>query len=393
MSKIVYLGHYCDLASSRKNSPAAVNVMSYVIDSVNKLGYEITVVSPVQKKDGDVCCREMQRINEKTVCIYTPALKKPARWNIPYRAIQKWRREWNLRRELARTVEDGDTLLVYHSLGLMDAVQWIRRRRNIQLILQVGEIYSDVLCNISGSKRLKEQMYISEADSYIFMSEMLAEQFSGNKAYAVCLGICKCEKTSTDVFAWNDGLIHVVYSGTLDPEKGCLTVVKAGAFLSSRYHLHILAFGSDEQVKEMKQTVSEISEKSEAKITYEGTLFGEQYEAFMRKCHIGLSPQNPKASFNATSFPSKILNYMSMGLQVVSIRLPTIEKSAVHPYIHYYDVQKPEWLADAIMSVELCQQHDPSGIVRKLDREFREDLKKLLAPFAADGQDENNESI
>ena len=129
---------------------------------------------PVQKKDGAICRREMQRINEKTVCIYTPTLKKVPRWNILYRVIQRWRREWNLRRELARTVDDGDTLLVYHSLSLMDAVHWIRRRRNIQLILQVVEIYSDVPHNVLISKWNKEQMYISEADEYIFMSEMLA---------------------------------------------------------------------------------------------------------------------------------------------------------------------------------------------------------------------------
>lgn len=391
MSKIVYLGHYCDLASSRKNSPAAVNVMSYVIDSVNKLGYEITVVSPVQKKDGDVCCREMQRINEKTVCIYTPTLKKPARWNIPYRAMQKWRREWNLRRELARTVEDGDTLLVYHSLGLMDAVWWIRRRRNIQLILQVCELYADAESVISEQRRNKEIAYVQVADKYIFMSDMLAQILGEGKPYAVCLGDCRNVSLKSRV---KTEKIHVVYAGTLDPVKGgCINAVQAARFLNERYHVHILGVGNEEQIDEIKRQICDISGRTSAEVTYDGILTGNAYTAFLQQCDIGLSTQNAEKEFNATSFPSKILSYLSQGLRVVSARIPVIEDSDVGEFLYYYESGSPEQIAEVIQSIDMNQPYNSAEIVRTLDREFREDLKKLLAPFAADGQDENNESI
>lgn len=381
MGKLIYLAHYCDLKTERKNSPAAVAVMDYVIESLNKIGHRVTVISPVQLTTRETRKRQTVQVNEKTTCIYTPTLRKAKRYNLPFRALQKYRRERNLLKELERTVEDGDTLLVYHSLSLMNAVKWINGRKKINVVLQVGEVYSDVLKNVKEKDRNKEREYISEADCYIFMSELLAEKFCGSKPYAVCSGVCKCVPKNTENRLNDDDKIDVVYSGTLNPEKGCLLAIKACEFLSEQYRVHILAFGSRNQIEEAKVIIAEISEETHAQVTYNGVLFGDEYSQFMQSCDIGLSPQNPNASFNETSFPSKILNYLSLGLRVVSIRLPAIEKSALNPYICYYDEQNPEELAKAIMSIDMSQPYDSYAIVERLDREFCEKLKELLGPL------------
>ena len=107
-------------------------------------------------------------------------------------------------------------------------------------------------------------------------------------------------------------------------------------------------------------------------------LSGEDYIRFLQSCDIGLSTQNPDAAFNATSFPSKILSYMANSLQVVSIRIPAIEGSAIGEYMYYYDRQTPEEIAKAIMSVDMSNGMDPRQVIAGLDGTFRRHLKKLL---------------
>ena len=48
---------------------------------------------------------------------------------------------------------------------------------------------------------------------------------------------------------------------------------------------------------------------------------------FIQKCQIGLCTQNIDAAFNTTSFPSKILSYMSNGLEVVGVNIAAIKNS------------------------------------------------------------------
>jgi hypothetical protein len=123
-----------------------------------------------------------------------------------------------------------------------------------------------------------------------------------------------------------------------------------------------------------------VSLKTEATVTYDGVLLGEEYTGFLQSCHIGLSTQDPCASFNATSFPSKILSYMSNGLRVVSIRIPAIETSEVGQYMYYYDEQTPEEIAKAIMAVDLKDAYDPRAVLDGMDRRFRDAVRDLLEP-------------
>ena len=142
--------------------------------------------------------------------------------------------------------------------------------------------------------------------------------------------------------------------------------------------MHILGFGNEEETKSMKDLISEVSKKSVATVTYDGLLSSEEYIRFIQSCDIGLSTQNPDAAFNATSFPSKILSYMSNGLRVVSIRIPAIEGSAIGKYMYYYDKQTPEEIAKAIMTVNLNDDYNGRQVISKLDAEFSYDIAKLM---------------
>lgn len=103
------------------------------------------------------------------------------------------------------------------------------------------------------------------------------------------------------------------------------------------------------------------------------------YIDFLQTCQIGLSTQNPDAAFNNTSFPSKILSYMSNGLQVVSADIEAVRRAyGISGYIYYYQKQEPSDIANAILNVDLDNPFDTRAVVQSLDNRFVEQLSLFL---------------
>lgn len=376
MSKIVYLAYYSGEKHNREVSPAAEVVVRYVLDSLKDVQSDVVLISPAQSTSNECLPREEHNFGNKTA-IFVPTIRRAKRYNLFYRWVQKSRRERILLKELKQQLEDGDTLIVYHSLSLMKTVQKIKKQKRINLVLQVCEIYSDVLQKATLRKR--ELSFFEIADKYIFQTDLLKNCLSvDNKPYIVLHGAYLLPDLCGKPFL--DGRVHIVYAGTFDPRKGGAAAAAAAAqFLSNRYHVHILGFGTKEETENLLTTIENVSKKTECIVTYDGLKSGMDYIQFMQSCAIGLSTQNPDASFNATSFPSKILSYMANGLRVVSIRIPAIEQSAIGKNMYYYDKQTPQKIAEAIQSVDLNEEYDGRKIIRELDERFSRELKDLLS--------------
>ena len=150
--------------------------------------------------------------------------------------------------------------------------------------------------------------------------------------------------------------------------KGSSAAVAAAEYLNKDYVLHICGFGTEQDKTDLLEIISQSNAKNDCKIEFHGLLTGREYISFLQKCHIGLSTQNPNASFNATSFPSKILSYLSNGLSVVSIRIPAIETSSVGKYVTYYDEQTPSQIADAIMNANIKTNY--RSVISKLSDNY-----------------------
>ena len=83
--------------------------------------------------------------------------------------------------------------------------------------------------------------------------------------------------------------------------------------------------------------------------------------------------------FNNTSFPSKILSYMSNGLQVVSADIEAVRRAyGISGYIYYYQKQEPSDIANAILNVDLDNPFDTRAVVQSLDNRFVEQLSLFL---------------
>lgn len=370
-----YFGYYADSERLDKANCtlAAVNKMDYIADVIANVAGSTEIIS-FSSKLGSSQKEESIKLRDGVSVKY---FNLKSHKNRVVRVVSRFFDKLKLLLWIFKNVCKDETVVVYHSLGYLNQINFAHKFKRFKLIFEVEEIFADVIGN--EKLRKKEIKTLKSADAYIFPTKLLSDLINvSGKPEVIIHGTYKVEPEKEKTFS--DNKIHIVYAGTFDPRKGgALAAVSAAEFLPSNYHIHIIGFGSEQDINNIKRCIDEISKQSKATITYDGMYSGEEYIKFIQSCDIGLSTQNPDADFNATSFPSKILSYMANGLRVVSIRIPAIETSAIGKYMYYYDEQTPKQIAKAIMSVDFSEPFDSRKIIMKLSNDFTKELDLLLS--------------
>ena len=374
MSAIYYIGHYDLKDEPRSVSPAAVTMMDYVSEVIQREGFQCNILSCAS----DVVSHIEKKVilNDGRKVVFKPCFGKVAKTNFPKWLHYAYKRKKSLFQFFDHHINDGDTVILYHSLVYIDAIKKLISRKKIHLIIQVCEIYSDVIND--NRQKQRELDFFKLADGFIFSTAHLGNLINiDNKPSCVCLGTYKIEHSYSAAFLTND-CINVVYAGTLDPRKGGATAAAtAAAFLPKDYTVHVLGFGSQEEIDHICSIIEEANAQGNGKAIFEGVKRGSEFNHFVQNCRIGLSTQEPTAKFNATSFPSKVLMYMANGLNVVSIDIPAIRQSAVSPAITFYSKQEPDKIAKAVVEA-VYNPKSTTEILKRLDKEFGEKLAFLL---------------
>ena len=369
--RIKYFSYYgCnDLTCKRDNSPAADSKIDYIISVLNRCGYAVDHISNAPSACNHFIPGYIVKSGINTLRYFASFGKGNLflnKLNNIFMRIQFlfW---------CFFNIKKNEQVIVYHSLGYDATFIWLFRLKRIRIIGEIEEIYQDVHSQ-TPKRSHNEYRFIDSCEKYIFPTLLLNEKLNENdKPSVVVHGIYSVEPIVNDKF--KDGKIHVVYGGTLDPNKGGAAAAAAAAeFLPENFHIHICGFGNSTQIKSI---IADVASRSKASVTFEGELKGENYKQFIQKCHIGLSTQNPDAAFNATSFPSKILVYLSNGLKVVSIRIPAIEKSAVADCIYFYNEQTPQAIANAIVNT-VGNNVDGKEKLFELNNDFTRNLNLLI---------------
>lgn len=380
MEKVYYIGHYSDPngTQNRKTAPAADTKMKYIIESMNKNGYEVEVLSFCEENNRDKFIKKYDAydLDEKDFKIHF--FKTYASKYRIIRVIGRYFTWLSQKKYIQKKCIDKECkIIVYHSLRLLKVLKFLNKK-NKKYILEMEEIYADVINN--NKIKQKEIKLAKKASGYIFPTDLLDKEINTEKKPSVIIhGTYNVEKKiNKKIFDEEEKKIHCVYAGTFDPRKGCIAAATAAEYLPFNYHIHILGFGSNEEVENIKKVIKDAKSKSKAMVTYDGLLKGEEYINFIQNCQIGLSPQNPDAQFNETSFPSKILSYMANGLRVVSIKIKAIEESIIGNLIYYYDEQTPQNIANAIQNVNFKDNYDSRKLILELDAQFLKDIKSIL---------------
>lgn len=377
---VYYIGFYADEknAENRKVYLSAVNKMRYIIEAVEKSEIPQQVISCAATLDK---CSHKASLKKHIGNTYLKTFFTFGRKNKVIGLLNGSIIRLQMICYLLKNCKKDDILMVYHSPSYCKEIAFIKKVKKCKLVLEVEEIYGDVSGNMA--LRKKELSLCKKADAFVFPTDMLNKTVnSKNKPYVTIHGTYQVEQEKR--MGFNDNKTHIVYAGTFEPRKGAGTAIETAFFLDDRFHVHILGFGTEKQKKDINELVDEINQKSQATVTYDGLLSGEEYISFIQSCDIGLSPQNPDAAFNSTSFPSKILSYMANGLRVVSINIPAIKNSAVGKYLYYYENQTPEEIANAIMNIDMNDGYDGRKIIADLDDKFMKNIKKLLKEMSND---------
>ena len=376
MKKIYYIGYYSD-DLNRKFVLSAKNKMDYIIEVLNRIGYKVNIISASGGKK-----QAFKYLNKEKKQLTINELHVPSAICTTSRFLNKivlLKIKFNIILFFLFNIKEDDKVIVYHSLGYYKLIAILKKVIGFKMILEVEEIYSDVTGN--ERTRAKELAFFKLADAYIFPTELLDQSVNTeHKPSTIVYGTYKVEKDRKHKFHEEDGKIHLVYAGTFDPRKGGVSAAAAaaGEYLDKKFHIHILGFGSEEEKKVIKKQIEEVNSKNGAIVTMDGLLSGEEYIKFLQSCDVGFSTQNPDADFNDTSFPSKVLSYLSNGLRVVSVRIKSLEESKVGDLLYFYDGNDPKKIAETIKSINFDEAYDSRELISELDNEFTDNLKKIL---------------
>lgn len=371
-----YLADYSGACRDLNASPAGNTKMKYIIRCFETMGLYLHVFSSAETKTKRFCRPKAENYEHYQVKYVTSFLTG-------IHVLNRLAKAYNRRQVLSflRHRKQDDVVIIYHNTPYLRLINKLQASRKFKLVYEVEEIYSLVRDSMEETVRFEIET-VSKADGFICVTKQLNDVVNpSGKPYAVACGSYMTYPKLADRF--DDSLIHCVYAGTLDPRKGGAAAAVAARYLDNRFRMHILGFGNEEQLRYLQETIKESTSQNGCVVTYDGCLSGDDYLSFLQKCHIGLSPQNPDASFNGTSFPSKIMVYLANGLNVVSIYTDAIASFDDSDVMDFYHHDDPQELAAAIVrSAEHLQ--DQRAVVEKLDALFVRDLRALLTDISND---------
>lgn len=373
-NKIYYLIHF-DNKTNRNVTPSAITKGKYVASALASCSSEVEIVSlayPTKDSQDEV----YYQVSENVIC---HLFKGKYSNNRIIRYLNHKLYDKKIRKYLKQNVKKDDIIVVYHSLANMKLVKYIKKDITDKIVYEVEEIYGDVIND--EKTKTKELKAFKNASSYIFSNDYLNSIINTKQLpYVTCYGTYEIPTLYKESF--NDNLIHCLYAGTLAQNKGALNAINVAKYLPNNYLIHILGFGSEKDIADIKNAVNEVNNSyGTTKVIYEGLKLNEEYLKFIQKCQIGLCTQNIDAAFNTTSFPSKILSYMSNGLEVVGVNIAAIKNSKVGQYIQFYNVPDEKEIANAILNINLNNKTNNVDVVKELDKEFKEDLKDMLVKY------------
>lgn len=373
-NKIYYLIHF-DNKTNRNVTPSAITKGKYVASALASCSSEVEIVSlayPTKDSQDEV----YYQVSENVIC---HLFKGKYSNNRIIRYLNHKLYDKKIRKYLKQNVKKDDIIVVYHSLANMKLVKYIKKNITDKIVYEVEEIYGDVINDEKA--KIKELKAFKNASSYIFSNDYLNSIINTKQLpYVTCYGTYEIPTLYKESF--NDNLIHCLYAGTLAQNKGALNAINVAKYLPNNYLIHILGFGSEKDIADIKNAVNEVNNSyGTTKVIYEGLKLNEEYLKFIQKCQIGLCTQNIDAAFNTTSFPSKILSYMSNGLEVVGVNIAAIKNSKVGQYIQFYNVPDEKEIANAILNINLNAKSNNVDVVKELDKEFKEDLKDMLVKY------------
>lgn len=344
MKKIIYIGEYkLSEDNSRQCSLAGINKMNFIIELINRNGHSVDIYSIADSNENKFRFRKSEIVdigNNNRLC-QTPILSVQNKILKKINILISW--IWLISKLMK--VDKKTNVLVYHNLQLITPLLIMKRIRNINYILEVEELYSR-MPNSPYSKD-KELNFIYNAKKYIFVSELLKKEISNNGI--VIYGNYRTIKNIKRRIITDK--INLLFSGTIDEMRGAFEAVNTIDILPSNYVLNISGTGDLKFVEKLKTKIREVNKrKGYEACVFLGELSDEEYYELMCNSHVALNTQID-GDYSEFLFPSKIVNYLRVGLPVVTTPGLSIVNSCFSKVLVISSGYEVQNIADAILKI------------------------------------------
>lgn len=369
---IIYLVYYVPskYLEDRVIYASVNNKIDYIVNVINDINRHVTIISPSFSSKGK--SKEINYIDNRGNDIHLPKsyVFKDKTLNRVYDRLYRKR----FLKFALEYIKDGDIVFVYHSQWLMKIVNEIKKRRKIKVVYEVEEIYADV----SNIKEMKDDEinFLKGHDAYIFPNPKLAKEIGViNRPSLIVHGSYNLNNKERNE---EKDKIKILYSGILYPSKGVIKAIESASYLSNKYELLITGYGNQKDIEIVKKKINEANKVNKCQIKYLGMKYGEEFLNVLANSDIGLCTQDIDASYNQTSFPSKILSYLGSNLRVVSVDIEAIRNSKVGELLYFYKSNDPKDIAETIKSINMKNKYNSKEFIKKLSNEFKTEIDSLL---------------
>lgn len=370
---IFYIGFY-DIADSkykRNYALAAKSKMDYIASVLVRLGYTVEIISSswLIGSNPKFVKGFRKKIDNNIFLSTLPSFSSKKNLGLYIKILfTLFSLLWKL-----LPIRKHQTVIVYHSPWLSIPLRVAKKIKKFKLILEIEEIYADITSLGKVFDRM-EYALIDSADAYLLSTDLLRKKLSEQKPGIIIYGTYQAEP----ILAMPDSTnkIRVLYSGIIDTKKaGAFNALNAAKYLNEKYELRIIGFG---ETKTLIEEIEIVNKTSRCKVFFDGTLSGDQYISYCQRCHIGLATQKLEGKYLESSFPSKILSYLSMGINVISGRIKCVEISQIGAMISFYEADTSQSIARAIQEIKLFPPGEIRKKIKQLDNNFMVSLKDLI---------------
>lgn len=270
-----------------------------------------------------------------------------------------------------------DKVVLYHNYPQTRFVALIKFLIRATVVIEVEELYGYSPTEDKPWVN-KEIEAVKSMDAFICVNEGMPQLLGlPPKSYVVNYGAGIIPARTVE--RRNDGKIHVVYAGTIEAYKqGASTAVETARYLSDNYVMHIIGFGDEENVRQLKQKVNEVNQSlNRIAVKYDGFYSGRELDAYLFDCHIGLSSNVMRPNFANNSFPSKVITYMCHDMSVVLGYAEAFYNVPMSEGWTFYHEFTPPKIAEAIMSAPIV----PIGYYHTRILDMNKELQQFLKRF------------
>lgn len=279
---------------------------------------------------------------------------------------------FQFRSELKKQVRECDVVIVYDLVYAWLSLPKIARKHQKKTILVLADYSGEESFHSFGRKiyaRLQKRS-MRHYDVVVGLSEGLKSLLNPNQRFMLMEGGLKRELFDSLAHEprMNQKEITLVYSGLLNEVTGVMEFLKAmeqvmkpkspddSMDASDTYQVKCIITGKGD----METDISKMAEKY-GWLTYMGHLTYDRYIEVIKHADVLVNPRDMRLPENHNNFPSKIIDYLTTGNQILSTRFAGYEK--FENEISFTDIETLEAaLAETIeqvkqMTTEEKQKH------------------------------------